>query len=219
MTGPFAAAMLLGAAALSLAACDDRGQKQTAAPRAAATPAKTKLGGSFTLVDQNGVRVTEKQLLGKPSLVFFGFTFCPEVCPTTLSHMTRWLKELGPDGDKINIFYVTVDPERDTPKQLKTYLTSFDSRIRGLSGTKAQIAEITKNYNVYYKRVPLANGDYVMDHSTMVYMMNGQGRYVGPIGYNEPDDHVMPLLRDLIAGRPPKSRKPDPRTAIERSAT
>ena len=126
----------------------------------------------------------------------------------------------GPDGDKLNAFYVTVDPQRDTSEQLKQYLSAFDPRIRGLTGSPDQVAGIAKAYRVYYKRVPLENDDYVMDHSTMVYMMDAKGRFVGPIGYGEPDAQVMPLLRDLVAGRTPNVRATSlPAAAIERSRT
>jgi len=209
------ASLALAAGALSACGGPNNRQGGTGEDRKAA--ASASYGGSFTLVDQNGRTVTERDLIGKPSLIFFGFTFCPEVCPTTLLHISKWLKDLGSDGGKINAFYVTIDPQRDTQKQLEQYLTSFDPRIRGLTGTPAQIDQIAKAYRVYYKRVNLQNGDYVMDHSTMIYMIDARGRFAGPIGYGEPDEHVMPLLRDLLAGRKPKSRQPDPRTSIERS--
>lgn len=206
----------LGLALFALSAC---GQGEQPAAKVTSTPIDgPQIGGPFALVDQHGQAVTERALVGKPSLVFFGFTYCPEVCPTTLSHMTSWFKQLGPDGDKLNAFYITVDPQRDTAKQMKQYLTAFDGRIRGLTGTPDAIAKVAKEYRVYYKRVPLANGDYVMDHSTMVYMMDATGRFVGPIGYNEPDAQVMPLLRDLVAGRTPTMRA-STIPAVERSGS
>lgn len=220
MKRPVLTIIALALSAAALAGCGNGAERQAASRGADQASGKSPIGGAFQLVDQNGRRVTERDLLGKPSLIFFGFTYCPEVCPTTLLHMTKWLKELGPDGDKLNAFYVTVDPQRDTSEQLKRYLTAFDPRIRGLTGTPAQIADVAEKYRAYYKRVPLENGDYVMDHSTMVYMMDGQGEFVGPIGYGEPDVQVMPLLRDLVAGRRPVTRAaPDPKTAVERSAT
>lgn len=193
----------LGAAAI--AGCD-RGDQQTRTVPVTRTSGKAAIGGPFELVDQDGRTVTDRDLIGKPSLIFFGFTSCPEVCPTTLMHMSKWLKDLGSDADKLNALYVTVDPERDTAKQIKQYLSAFDPRIRGLTGSPAAVAEIAKNYRVYSERVPLENGSYTMDHSTMVYMMDAQGTFVGPIRYNEPAADVMPLLRDLVAGRTPISR-------------
>ena len=211
--------LALALSGITLVGCS-KGHQSANRSQAGQATGSPAIGGPFQLVDQNGRVVSERDLLGKPSLVFFGFTYCPEVCPTTLTHMTRWLKELGSDGDKLNAFYVTVDPQRDTSKQLKQYLSAFDPRIRGLTGSPGQVASIAKGYRVYYKRVPLANGDYVMDHSTMVYMMDARGKFVGPIGYGEPDVQVMPLLRDLVAGRTPVSRSnPNPGAAIERSRT
>lgn len=207
----------LALAAGTLSGCGKPSKPAEAATTVQGREAPSTMGGPFVLTDQTGKAVTERDLVGKPSLIFFGFTFCPEVCPTTLLHITKWLKDLGPDGNRINAFYVTIDPTRDTQKQLQQYLTSFDPRIRGLTGTTAQVDRIAKAYRVYYKRVNLKNGDYVMDHSTMIYMIDAKGQYVGPIGYGEADEHVMPLLRDLLAGRKPNVRQPDPRTSIERS--
>lgn len=209
--------VLVGAAALG--GCGSKADDGSPTAQVRQAPTVSAIGGPFRLVDQDGTKVTDKNLLGKLSLVFFGFTFCPEVCPTTLLQMTKWLKDLGPDADRLNAVYVTVDPQRDTSEQLKRYLTSFDPRIRGLTGSPGQIVTITRNYHVYSKRVPLENGDYTMDHSTMIYMMDRAGRFVAPIGYGEPDANVMPLLRDLLAGRTPKPPAPNPATAIERSAT
>ena len=208
---------LLALSTVALSACGQNA-RQTTPTQTTKSTGRADIGGPFSLVDQDGRPVTDRDLLGKPTLVFFGFTYCPEVCPTTLLHMSSWLKQLGPDGDKLNAVYVTVDPERDTPKQMKQYLSAFHPRIRGLTGTPDQVAGAVKAYKAYAKRVSLDNGDYVMDHSTMVYMMDLSGGFVGPIGYGEPDAQVMPLLRDLVAGRPTVNRATTPpNAAIERS--
>ena len=157
-----------------------------------------KLGGPFTLVDQHGRPVTDRDLKGKPTVMFFGFTYCPEVCPTTLAALTAWMKALGPDADRLNVVYVTIDPERDTPKQLALYLSSFDPRIRGLTGTPAQIAQIAHEYGVYYQKVPLAGGGYTMDHSSAVYLMDARGGFQGVIGYQEPARQALAQLRALV---------------------
>jgi protein SCO1/2 len=200
-----------------LTGCSGKSEPSPAPTQTSRSTGTAAIGGAFRLTDQNGRAVSERDLIGKPSLVSFAFTYCPQVCPTTLLHMTKWLKDLGPDGDKLDAFYVTVDPQRDTSKQLKQYLSAFDPRIRGLTGSPGQIAGIAKDYRVYYKRVSLETGDYVMDHATMVYIMNARGQFVGPIGYGEPDAQVMPPQRDLVAGRQPVSRTPNPATAVERS--
>ena len=123
----------------------------------------------------------------------FGFTSCPDVCPTTL-------KTLGRDADKLNTVFISVDSERDTPEQLKLYLSSFDPHIRGLTGNEAQIQQVTKAYRVYYERIAQDDGRYTYDHSAVIYLMDKDGRYVGVLTYNEPDDSAVAKLRDLIAG-------------------
>lgn len=156
------------------------------------------LGGPFVLTDQFGRRVTDRDLRGKPTLMFFGFTYCPEVCPTTLAAMTSWLKTLGPDADKLNVVYVTIDPERDTPKQLRLYLSSFDPRIRGLTGTPAEIAKIAGEYRVYYQKIPLQGGGYTMDHSSAIYLMDARAAFTGVITYQEPPAQALAQLRALV---------------------
>ena len=112
------------------------------------------IGGPFKLVDDTGKPVSDKTLASKPYAIYFGYTYCPEVCPTTLFDLTRWIKKLGSDADKLNYVFVTVDPERDTPKLMHSYLSSFDKHIRGFTGTPAQIAKIAGEYRVYYKKIP-----------------------------------------------------------------
>jgi protein SCO1/2 len=158
----------------------------------------SKLGGPFTLVDQHGRAVTDRDLKGKPTVMFFGFTYCPEVCPTTLAALTAWMKALGPEADKLNVVYVTIDPERDTPRQLALYLSSFDPRIRGLTGSPAQVAQIAREYGVYYQKIPLAGGGYTMDHSSSIYLMDARGGFQGVIGYQEPTPQALAQLRALV---------------------
>src|ERR1700730_17974617 len=129
------------------------------------------VGGPFTLVDDTGAPVTESTLTGKPSVIYFGYTSCPDVCPTALFDLSRWIQKLGPDADKLNYVFVTVDPRRDTSKVMHDYMSSFDKHIRGFTGTPEQIAKIAQEYRVYYKRIPSDNGDYVMDHFTLIYLM------------------------------------------------
>jgi protein SCO1/2 len=137
------------------------------------------IGGPFELVDQDGRTITDRDFRGRPFLVFFGFTNCPDVCPTTLFEMSEVLRALGPDADKVNALFVTVDPERDGPAQIKDYLSSFDPHLRGATGDPAAIAAMTKAYRVYVKKVPQENG-YTMDHTAIVYLMGKDGRFVAP---------------------------------------
>jgi len=148
------------------------------------TPAPVALtstvGGPFSLTDQNDKPITDQDLKGHPFLVFFGFTHCPDVCPTTLFEVSEILRALGPRAKDVRALFVTVDPERDTPAVLKDYLSSFDPRVIGATGDPDGIAAIEKSYRVYAKKVPLDGGNYTMDHSAVVYLMDKNGRFVAP---------------------------------------
>ncbi len=140
----------------------------------------SSVGGPFRLLDHNGRAVTDADFKGHPFLVFFGFTHCPDICPTALFEMSEVLKRLGPDADKTAALFISVDPERDTPEKLKDYVSSFHPRIIGLTGTPAEIEAVAKAYRAYAKKVPLEGGDYTMDHSAIVYLMDKEGRFVAP---------------------------------------
>jgi protein SCO1/2 len=168
------------------------------AGRKALEIANVKLGGPFELVRGDGTPITDKDLAGKAHAIFFGFTHCPEVCPTTLYEAAGWLEKLGPDADKFNIYFVTVDPERDTPEVIKDYVASFDPRITGITGAPDKIAKVISDYRVYAKRVELEGGDYTMDHTATVYLINADGSFAGTIAYNENPDVALEKLRKLI---------------------
>ena len=137
------------------------------------------VGGPFTLTDHTGRRVTEKDFLGKPTLVFFGFTFCPDICPAGLQVIGAALDTLGPKGQAVTPLFITVDPERDTPTHLATYVKSFHPRLVGLTGTGEEIRAAAKAYRVQYAKVQDKKAsDYTVDHSTLVFLMDAQGRYV-----------------------------------------
>ena len=156
------------------------------------------IGGPFELIDGNGETVTEKTFTGKPTVIFFGFTFCPDVCPTTLSELQGWMEELGDDADKLNYAFVTVDPERDTPEVMRDYVWAFDKRIVPLTGSREQVDKILKEYRVYSKKVPLDDGDYTMDHSAGIYLMDADNKFVGTIAYGEAEENSLKKLRRLI---------------------
>ena len=153
--------------------------------------APAAIGGPFQLTDQTGQTVTDKSMQGRPSLIFFGFTHCPDVCPTTLFEMSEVLKAMGEDGDRVNAYYISVDPERDTQAAMKEYLSSFDPRLKGLTGNAEEIAKVLSEYRVYAKKVPLKDGDYTMDHTALVYLMDRDGKFVSPFNINrKPEDAV-----------------------------
>jgi protein SCO1 len=141
---------------------------------------QSSVGGPFRLIDHNGKPITDEDMKGRPFLVFFGFTHCPDVCPTALFEMSEILRELGPDGERVRALFVTVDPERDTPEKLKDYLSSFDPRLIAATGDETAIKAMEKSYRVYAKRVPLDGGGYTMDHTAIVYLMDKNGRFVAP---------------------------------------
>ena len=156
--------------------------------------------GPFELVDQDGIKVTDKTFAGKPSVIFFGYTSCPGFCPTALSELSTWLNALGPNAYKLNVLFISIDPERDTSAHLKEYLSSFDPRIRGLTGTGEQIAAVAKEYRVlYYKGVPLKEGAYTMDHTTAIYLMDRAGKFVNQISLQRDDKIAIERLRQLAA--------------------
>jgi protein SCO1/2 len=156
------------------------------------------LGGPFTLTDDLGRKVTEASLLGKPSVIYFGYTFCPEICPTTLLDLSGWMQKLGPAAGRAHYVFVTVDPERDTVKAMHDYVGSFDRRIRGFTGTKAQIAAIAKEYGVYYAKEKGGGANYAVDHSTRIYLMDAKGRFVDTIAYQEQEASALAKLRRLV---------------------
>jgi len=159
--------------------------------------ATAAIGGPFELTDQNGRTVTDRDLKGRPFLVFFGFTNCPDVCPTTLFEVSEVLRALGPDADKVNALFVTVDPERDTPAQLKDYISSFDPHLRALTGDPAAVQTVIRAYRVYAKKVPQENG-YTMDHTAIVYLMDKDGRFVAPFSLKRSTDAAAADLRKYL---------------------
>jgi protein SCO1/2 len=160
--------------------------------------ARVKLGGPFELVRADGSTITDKDISGAPHAMFFGFTHCPEICPTTLFEAAGWLQQLGPDGDRLKVYFITVDPERDTPEVLKEYVSSFDPRITGITGAPDRIAKMLADYRVYAKRVDLDGGDYTMDHTATVYLMRADGSFAGTIAYGENPDTALEKLRNLL---------------------
>jgi protein SCO1/2 len=152
--------------------------------------ATSSVGGPFALTDQNGRRVTERDFAGATHLVFFGFTHCPDVCPTTLQQIGDVLQALGPKGKDTKALFIAVDPERDTPEALKTYLASFDPRIVGLTGSPEEVAAAVKGYRAYVRKVPTKGDDYTMEHTALVYIMDGRNRFVNALNLTKPADEA-----------------------------
>jgi protein SCO1 len=148
------------------------------------TPHAAAIGGPFQLVDQTSKPFTDQDMKGKPYLVFFGFTHCPDICPTTLFEMSQLMRKLGPDADRAGALFVTVDPGRDTPTIIKDYLASFDPHLRGLTGDQAAIDQAIKDYRVY-----------AMDHTAIVYLMDKDGQFVAPFDLQRSPDAEATELR------------------------
>ena len=160
--------------------------------------APAAIGGPFQLIDQSGATVTEKNLQGKPSLIFFGFTHCPDVCPTALFEMSEILRAMGKDADRVNAYFFSVDPERDNKDAMKDYLSSFDPHLKGLTGEPAAIAKVLTAYRVYAKKVPLKDGDYTMDHTALTYLMDRDGRFVAPFNLNRKPEEAAADLKKYL---------------------
>ncbi len=156
------------------------------------------IGGPFNLIDQNGEPITDADIKGRPFLVFFGYTHCPDICPTTLFDVSEVMHALGKDADRTGALFITVDPERDTPAVMKNYLSSFDPHLRGATGDNAAVNAAEKAYRVYAKKVHTENGDYSMDHTALIYLMDKQGRFVAPFSLKRrPEDAAAELRRHL----------------------
>ena len=155
---------------------------------------------AFELIDQSGKPFSGGALAGRPYAIFFGFTRCPDVCPTTLMAISNALKHLGPQADRMSILFVTVDPERDTPEELRQYLAAFDARIIGLTGTEAQIAAAARGWNAFHNKIPEDDGTYTIVHSAYVYLMDRANRLVGTMGFQDSEEEQVAKLRSLIEG-------------------
>ena len=161
-------------------------------------PGASAIGGPFSLIDQNGKAITDKDMKGKPFLVFFGYTHCPDVCPTTLFEVSEMMRALGKDADRTQALFVTVDPERDTPAAMKDYLSSFDPHLIAATGDPSSVEAAEKAYRVYAKKVPTENGDYSMDHTALVYLMDKQGRFVAPFSLKRTPQEAAAELRKYM---------------------
>jgi protein SCO1/2 len=168
-------------------------------------PQTTNLGGPFSLINQDGKPVSDSDFRGKYLLVYFGYTFCPDMCPTGLSSIAHSLDDLGADASKVQPLFITIDPKRDTPAVLKNYVQSFNPAIQGLSGPDDQIAAVAKEYQVYYSREDMDDdsGEYMMDHSSLIYLMDPAGKYIASFPEDVAPPTLTKALRDAFAGVSP----------------
>ncbi|RWX78465.1 SCO family protein [Neorhizobium lilium] len=166
--------------------------------------AEAPFGVPFQLVAQDGKLVTEKAFQDKPTALFFGFTHCPQVCPTTLFELNGWLHKVDPEGTKLNGFFVSVDPERDTPELLGQYVSNVTDRVKGISGPPEKVQDMIKGFKIYAKKVPVdeknPDGDYTMDHTASVFLLDNGGRFAGTIAYGEDPAVAEKKLENLVKG-------------------
>jgi len=182
---------LLGFAAFTL-------WPRRSAPEGGASDYASTIGGPFRLTDQNGRTVTEQTLRGKPFAIFFGFTRCAEVCPTTLQSLAQLRKRMGTEGDKLNLVFVSLDPEHDKPADIGQYLTLFGTPIIGLTGSQAELDQIVTAYHIYYRKVPIEDGDYVIDHTATVFLIDADGRFAGTLSHDEGEAPKLQKLERLV---------------------
>lgn len=155
-------------------------------------------GGPFALTAPDGSTVSDRTLAGKPYAIFFGFTRCPDVCPTNLARMARLRAQLKADGNKFKIVFVSVDPEQDTPAIIGEYVKLFGTPIIGLTGTEAQLAQIKKGFAVFSQKVPVTGGGYTVDHTATTYLMTANGKFAGTIDHQESDTVALEKLQRLV---------------------
>lgn len=160
-----------------------------------------KVGGPFELTSEEGTRFSSTSLAGQPFIIYFGFTHCPDVCPTAMFEVSEVLKEVGEPAKDLKVLFVSVDPERDTPQLLKDYTETFDPRIIGLTGSMEDIEKVTKAYRVYYRKVP-TGGSYTMDHTASLYLMDAKGQLVSLINHGAERKDAVEKVRRLL-NRPP----------------
>jgi protein SCO1/2 len=166
----------------------------------AASTGEATIGGPFTLTDHHGNSVTDADFRGKLLLVYFGFTSCPDVCPRDVLILSEALQALGKDADKVRALFISVDPERDTPEAMKSYLSSFHPNIIGLTGTPEQVKAAAKTYKVYYQKVETKGSamDYVVDHSSYTYLQDGQNRYLTHFRHNTPVEEMVEGVKKYL---------------------
>lgn len=192
------AAVILAVSAGLLAA----GLVRSFAPRAVPVASSSRppaIGGPFTLAATTGGTVSDKTYRGEWKLIYFGYTFCPDACPTALTDISDALQKLGPDASQVQPLFITVDPKRDTLQVMTDYLKAFDHRIVGLTGTPEQIDRVAKMYHVYVSAQPGHGSDYLVDHSAYFYVMSPDGKFANVIASSLSGDEIAAKLRDVMA--------------------
>jgi protein SCO1/2 len=187
-------AVLAGVGGAGFAALRAFAGTATAAPSEA-----MQIDAKVRLVDQFARPFAGSAMLGRPSLLYFGYRLCPEACPTTLAAWSAWIRALGADANRLNFIFVSIDPTRDTPKLLKQYLADFDPHIVGLTGDPAEVERLVKAFHVHVKKRTYRSGDYELDHTTFTLLLDRRGQYVETIDYDAPNDQALGQIRYLLS--------------------
>ena len=157
------------------------------------------IGGPFTLTASSGKPFSSAELNGKPAAVFFGFTHCPDVCPTTIARLTKLRRDLGKGDDALSIVFISVDPERDTPAEIDSYMKLYDTPVTGLTGTPAQIEQVKKQFGIYSRKVEQPGGAYSVDHTATVILLDRNGQFSSTISMEEGNEVALDKLRRITA--------------------
>ena len=165
--------------------------------RSVSVPVTATIGGPFALIDHNGKAITHRDLEGRPTLIFFGFTHCPDVCPTTLMEISKVFELLGPQA-KVAALFMSVDPERDTPALLKDYVSNFDKRIIGVTGPRESVDAALKTFRVFARKTKGEGESYSVDHSSLVYLMDKQGRFATAFNLQQSPEQAARALRPYL---------------------
>lgn len=173
----------------------------TSGPPEQSSSSSAAIGGPFTLIDTKGETITDQIYRGKWMLIYFGYTFCPDACPTALNNMSVALEKLGAEANKIEPIFITVDPKRDTPPAMGEYLKSFDHRIIGLTGSQTQTDTVAREYRIYVEPQKSEGDDYLVDHSAYIYLMDPQGKFVNVVAGDVPGDEMAEKLRKMMKQR------------------
>lgn len=155
-------------------------------------------GGTYSVVDQRGNALDQTMLVGQPSLMFFGFTHCPDVCPTTMGEMAGWFEALGEEAEPLKAYFVTVDPTRDTPEMLNDYVSWVSDHLTAVTGSQAEIDKLVRAWGVVAERVEGEGGDYTMNHTASVFLINARGEFEGTIAYGETQEMAVAKIRKLL---------------------
>ena len=157
-----------------------------------------KLGVPFELIDSNGNKITESAFVGSPTILFFGFTHCPNVCPIALHRLSLLIEKLGEDQNKLNVYFITLDPERDNWKILNNYLSVFNNRIIGITGESKKIEALTKSWGVYSKKVPLDGENYTIDHTSLIFLLKSDGNFLKTIDFEDDFELSLKEIKKLL---------------------